>query len=122
MSDNPVHMRDGATIGAKELLARAAAAEARAYRELMIATEDFFLPEEQRLDERTRSALAVLLRRLVETVEAEIRDHAARLLASRGEPDLAHALVDDSLPVLVRLSRAGLLRDPELMSELLARV
>lgn len=122
MSDNPVDMRDGAAIGAKELLARAARADVSALQGLMIAIDDFFLPEESRLDERTRSALAVLLRGLVDTVEAEIREHGARLLGSRGEAALAKALGDPATPVLSRLSRSGLLRDPELMGELMARV
>jgi hypothetical protein len=122
MSDNPVDMRDGATIGAKKLLVRAAAADVRAHHGLRIAVDDFFLPEDQRLDERTRSALGVLLRGLVETVEAEIREHGARLLGSRGEARLAEALGDSEQPVLARLARSGLLRDPELMAELIARV
>jgi hypothetical protein len=122
MSDNPVDMRDGATIGARRLLARAAAADACAYRGLKIAIDDFFLPEDQRLDERTRSALAVLLRGMVETVEAEVREHGARLLGSRGEAKLAKALGDNENPVLARLAQSGLLRDPELMAELMARV
>ena len=121
MSDNPVDMRDGATIGAKKLLARAAGADARAFHGLMIAIDDFFLPEEARLDERCRSALALLMRGLVDTVEAEIREHGARLLGARGEGDLAAALTE-AAPVLPRLAQSGLLRDPELMAELMARV
>ena len=121
MSDNPVDMRDGATIGAKKLLARAAGADVRAFRGLMIAIDDFFLPEEARLDERSRSALALLMRGLVDTVEAEIREHGARLLGARGEGDLAAALTEAE-PVLARLAQSGLLRDPELMAELMARV
>lgn len=121
MSDNPVDMRDGATIGAKKLLARAAAAETRAFQALTIAVDDFFLPEESRLDERTRSAMAVVLRGLVETVEAEIREHGARLLATRNETRVAELLAGaDS--VFARLARSGLLRDSELMAELMARV
>lgn len=122
MSDNPVDMRDGAAIGAKKLLARAAAADVCAFQGLMTAIDDFFLPEESRLDERTRSALGVLLRGLVEAVEAEIRAHAARLLGSRGESALAGALEAAGASVPARLSRAGVLRDPELIAELLARV
>ncbi|MFZ5747332.1 MAG: hypothetical protein ACOY45_06700 [Pseudomonadota bacterium] len=122
MSDNPVDMRGGATIGAKELLARAAAEDACAYRGLMVAIDDFFLPEESRLDERTRSALGVLLRTLVETVEAEVREHAARLLGARNEPDLAVRLSTGHASVFALLTRSGLLRDAELMAELIARV
>lgn len=130
MSDNPVDTRDGPTVGAKKLLARAAAADVRAFQALKIAVDDFFLPEDSRLDERTRSALAVLLRSLVETVEAEIREHGARLLGARGESALADRLSEEGVPVLARLSQSGLarlsqsglLRDPELMEELIARV
>lgn len=121
MSDNPVDMRGGATIGAKKLLARAAGVDVRAFQGLMIAIEDFFLPEESRLDERTRSALAMLLRGLVETVEAELREPAVRLLVARNEIALAEALAG-AAQVLPRLMRSGLLRDPELMTELMARV
>jgi hypothetical protein len=122
MSDNPVDVRDGATIGAKKLLARAAAADVCAFQGLKVAIDDFFLPEDQRLDERTRSALGTLLRGLVETVEAEIRVQGARLLGARGEAKLASALDDPGAPMLARLARSGLLRDPELMGELMARV
>lgn len=122
MSDNPVDMRDGATIGAKKLLARAAAADVHAHATLAVAIDDFFLPEEARLDERTRAALATLLRALVEAIESEVREHSARLLTGRGEAGLAGRLGSDSPPVLPRLMRSGMLRDPELMTELMARV
>ena len=122
MSDNPVDVRDDICIGAKALLARAAASETRAHKGLMVAVEDFFLPEEARLDERTRSALSALLRGLVDTVEAEIREHGARLLTGQSEARLAAALIEPGASVLARLSRSGLLHDPELMAELLARV
>jgi len=122
MSDNPVDMRDGATIGAKELLARAAAAETRAQAGLRVAIRDFFLSEDGRLDERTRAALAALLRQLVESVEAEIREHGVRLLTGRGENALAATLAASGLSATDRLARAGLLRDPALMTELIARV
>ncbi|WP_294055939.1 DUF2336 domain-containing protein [Sphingomonas sp.] len=115
-------MRDGATIGAKRLLARAAAADSRAHAALKVAVDDFFLPEDRRLDERTRSALGVLLRGLVETVEAEVREHGARLLGARGEGGLATALAQGDASVMARLAGSGLLRDPELMAELIARV
>lgn len=122
MSDNPVDTRDGSPVGAKTLLARAAAADGCAFQALMIAVDDFFLPEESRLDERMRSALAVLLRGLVETVEAEIREHGVRLLGARGESALAATLAGGAQSVQARLAKSGLLRDPELMAELMARV
>jgi hypothetical protein len=122
MSDNPIDMRDGPAVGAGELLARAAAAELRAHKSLMIAVDDFFLPEEARLDEHSRAAMAALLRGLVETVEGEIREHALRLLTARGESALVAALIEPGTSVLARLWRSGLLRDGELMGELIARV
>jgi len=122
MSDNPVGMRDGLAVSARELLARAAAAELRAYKGLMVAVEDFFLPEEARLDEHSRAGLAALLRSLVETVEGEIREHAVRLLTGHGESVLVGALIEPGTSVLTRLWNSGLLRDGDLMEELIARV
>lgn len=106
MSDNPV-MRDGATIGATELLARAAAAELCVQHGLQVTVDDFFLPDSARLDEHSRSALAELMRALVATVESQIRRHGGDLTPE---------------PVFARLMRSGLLRDPELMAELIGRV
>lgn len=122
MSQTPVNLRGDVSSGAKELLARAAAAEACAYRGLMVAVDDFFLPEDQRLDERARAALTALLQGLVETIEAQIREHSMRLLASRRELALAQALTRSGESVFPRLARSGLLRDTELMAELTARV
>jgi hypothetical protein len=122
MSDHEVDISMGAEDDAATLIARAAAAETRAHRTLAVAIDDFFLAEDARLDERTRSALAALLRALVATVEAEVREHGARLLADQGEDALAAALTSGGTPVLARLRKAGLLHDPELMAELIARV
>lgn len=122
MSDNPVGMRDGLAVSARELLARAAAAELRVYKGLMVAVDDFFLPEEARLDEHSRAGLATLLRGLVETVEGEIREHAVRLLTGRSESLLVAKLIEPGTSVLARLWNSGLLRDGELMGELIARV
>ena len=122
MSDNPAEPRDAHATGAGRLLARAAAAEVRAYRGLRVAIDDFFLPEETRLDERMRSALASLLRGLVETVEGEIRAHSVRQLHGRSEGQLVVALNAPGESVFARLWQSGLLRDPELMAELVSRV
>lgn len=122
MSDNPVDTRGGQTIGADQLLARAAAVEVRSHRALLSGIEDFFLPDEARLDERTRSGLAALLAGMVETIESEIREHALRLLHGRGESKLVVAINARGTSVLARLSGSGLLRDAELMGELMARV
>ncbi|UZK67122.1 DUF2336 domain-containing protein [Sphingomonas sp. M1-B02] len=123
MSDNPIDLRSGATISAQELLARAAASENRAWRGLHVAIADFFLPDSARLDERTRSSLDILVREMVHSVEAEIREHGARLLSGKGESGLARALNGPgNLQILSRLSQSDLLHDPELMAELLGRV
>lgn len=121
MSDIPVDISMGAPDGARALIARAAAAETCAHRGLMVAIEDFFLPDDARLDERTRASLGALLRALVEAVDAELREHGAQLLAGWDAAELADGLAR-SAPAFVRLSDAGLLRDPELMAELIARV
>src|SRR5690606_36275677 len=114
MSDNPVDMRDATAIDAHTLLARAAVADVRAFRELVVALDDFALPDESRLDEQTRAALTLLVRGLVETLEAEIREGGAGILAARGEPGAGTPLRQVP-PVLPRLMRSGLLRDTQLM-------
>lgn len=122
MSDPNVDMSDGATNrGARTLLAHAASADAAAFRGLATAIDDFFLPESHRLDERTRLGLGRLLRALVETVEGEIRDHGVRQLQVQGETELADALAAAG-GVFAILSDSGLLRDGELMAELIAQV
>src|SRR6188768_2234110 len=110
MADLPVETLDGAASGARTLLARAAAADVRVQRQIEIACEDFFLPIDARLDERTRSALSDLVRLLVATVERELREHGARLLSSRGESRIAQALAEGD-SVLPRLRQSGLRRD-----------
>lgn len=122
MSDNPAEPRDGHALDAGKLLARAAAAEARVHRGLDVAIADFFLPEDARLDEHSRAGLTALLRGLVETIEGEVRAHAVRQLHGRGDAQAVVALNDAEASVLARLWQSGLLRDPELMAELIARV
>lgn len=114
-------MRERARDGAQALLARAAAADLAAHRGLRAAIDDFLLPEADRLDERTRAALGRLLRALIETVEGEIGGHAVRLLRAQGESALADAL-EAGEGVTGTLHDSGLLRDPELLRELIARV
>jgi len=112
----------GAQDGAADLFARAAAADARTHVRLEAAIDDFLTPEDGRLDDRTRATVEIVLARLIATVEADIRQHAGRLLVSRGEPELALALTQRSLPILGRLIEAGLVRDPVFFRELIARV
>ena len=122
MSDPNVDMSDGATDrGARTLLAHAASADAAAFRGLATAIDDFFLPESHRLDERTRVGLGRLLRALVDTVEGEIRDHGVRQLQVHGETALADALAGAD-GVFAALCDSGVLRDRELMAELIAQV
>jgi hypothetical protein len=113
--DSPL-ARDGAALLAR----RAAAAEQRADARLAAAIADFFLPDEDRLDDRTRAAVAALFEATVGAVEREIAAHAARLLDSRGAAALAARLAGNG-SVLDRLVESGLARDAELMDELIAQ-
>lgn len=97
-------------------------ASARADARLEAAIADFFLPDAARLDERTRLLLAAALGRVVAAIDADIRRHAARLLSSRGAVRKAERLLATDVDVLARLTESGLLRDSELMEELIGRV
>jgi hypothetical protein len=110
-------IEDGARTGAATLRARAAKADARADRRLAIAIDDFFLSDDGRLDDQLRDGLAQALSGLVGTIEAAIRAHAGRLLVARGGPALTEAPL-----ALDRLVAVGLVRDSELMGELIGRV
>lgn len=100
---------------------RAAAVDARVDTRLRHAIGDLFLPQSARLDDRTRAVVQHVLTGIVAAAEAEVRRHAARLLAARGATAQAGTLLGGA-PVLSPLGDAGLLRDPELMEELIARV
>jgi hypothetical protein len=122
MSINRRDTKDDVREDIHGLLARVAAAIPRADHRLMVAIDDFFLPEDDRLDDRTRSALATAISGTTGAVETALRQHAARVLAGRGEPELARALIVDDVPVLDRLASAGLMRDGDIMRELVGRV
>lgn len=125
MSDPNVEMDDRARTGASTLLAQVAAAEGAAYRTLGGAIDDLFLPDAARLDERTRIGVTRLLRALVETVEGAIRGHGVRQLRVQGEAALAvtlSAALAQPDAVFALLHRSGVLRDRELMAELIAQV
>lgn len=102
--------------------ARAERARARADARLSGAIADLFLPDDDRLDERTRLTLARVLGGIVAAIEADIRRHAARLLVGRGATDRAESVLASGGDIANRLARAGLLRDRALIEELLARV
>lgn len=104
------------------LFARAASAERRAEARLATAIDDFFLAEDDRLDDRTRAAISAVLTAAVHAIEREVAAHAARQLAGQGFAAQAAALADGNTPLLGRLLDSGLLRDRELMAELLGQV
>ena len=110
---------DGARASASTLLARAAAAARHVDRRLVEAIDDFFLPDDSRLDDRTRAALAATLTAMVAVVEHDLRQRAATLLAGV-DPALIQR-IDSGASVLDRLVGSGLLRDFDLMRELIAR-
>ncbi len=101
--------------------ARAVAADARVDARLHDAIGDLFLPSSARLNERTRAVVQHVLTGIVVGAEVEVRRHAARLLAARGGTVQADVLLGGT-PVLPALTGAGVLRDPDLMGELIARV
>ncbi|KQS04617.1 hypothetical protein ASG11_10450 [Sphingomonas sp. Leaf357] len=113
---------DGPLKRADLLIARAAAADERAHLRLAAAIDDFFLPDDARLDDRMRGGIAAALTALVAGVEGALTQHAGRLLVARAEPELALRLTGNPVSVLDRLVAAGLLRDSEMMRELIARV
>ncbi|MEO5867103.1 MAG: DUF2336 domain-containing protein [Sphingomonas sp.] len=102
--------------------ARALTADARAEYRLRVAIDDFFLPDNARLDDRLRAALAIAISGMTASVDVALRQHAARLLASRDAPELAERLRAEPRTVLDRLVAAGLMRDTDLMRELIGRV
>ncbi len=104
------------------LAARAARADVRARATLETAVADLALSESDRLDERTRLALGDHCRGAVTAVEAAIRRHALRLLADQMTLAQAESRLRAADLIPDRLGRAGMLRDPELIGELLARV
>lgn len=89
---------------------------------LEAAIIDFFLADDGRLDERSRLLLSAVLGGIVAAIDAEVRRHAARLLSGRGAVRKAERLLANDTDVLARLTASGVLRDAELMEELIGRV
>jgi len=114
--------RDPVEHGLEARLAAARQAGGRADSRLTGSIDDFFLADDARLDERMRATVAQLLGGIVRSIETDIRRHAARVLSSGGADRRAEALLRGHDDVVDRLSRAGLLRDRQLMDELIARV
>ncbi|ODP37559.1 hypothetical protein BFL28_17390 [Sphingomonas turrisvirgatae] len=120
MSDLTGDMDDGALEGAPTLIAHAAAVDHAARHSLDVSIDDFFVPDEGRLGERTRLALGRLLQALIDTVGGEVVGHAVRLLRAQGEEAKANAL--GRVDLLDRLRGPGVLCDRALMAELIGRV
>lgn len=93
---------------AAAILHRARRADAVEARRLSAALDDFFLPDDARLDDQTRAALGASLRRTVEAVEREIAAFVQRAVGRTVGGD-----------VLARLLDSGLLRDAPLMADLI---
>ncbi len=121
MSIDQSDMTNGIPEDASRLLARGAEDDVRADRKVMAAIDDFFISDESRLDDRLRSRLADMLQGLLTAIERELRQYAARLIGSRGEPGLATTIAEGVPVVHARLAQVGLLDDRALMRELLAR-
>lgn len=101
--------------------AQAAAADGRAGRRLSAAIDDLFLSERDRLDERSRAAVTRLAEATVGAIERDIAGHAARLLEARGAGAIAALLAGNRAITLPRLVESGLMRDPDIMGELVAQ-
>ncbi len=106
---------------ARALLARADAAALRARVALATAIDDMFLPEAERLDNRTRAALGATIAAMAGGIEGELVERAGRMLAARGAGVPAGALAGGA-PLVERLASAGLLHDADFVGECLARV
>lgn len=101
--------------------ARARAAELAIDARTRHAIGDLFAPDAARLDDRLRAGVHAILERVIGDVEAGIRREAAQLLADRGATTAAELLLR-GVAVFPRLVDAGVLRDPELIEELIDRV
>lgn len=93
-----------------DLAARAAAAETHADALRDATARDFAIPEALRLDERTRSGIALRIESIITSIEAGLLHAVAPL----GFPGIG--------PTLPLLRRAGLAADAALVGEVLAQV
>ncbi len=106
-------------------VSRAENARLRAEARLAGTIADFFQDDDARLDDRTRGMLAHVLDAIIGAIESDIRRYAARMLTGNGSTTAAEAILKEGANpgrVTDRLTRAGLLRDEDLMDELIARV
>lgn len=112
----------GASDSASHLLARGAADDVRADRRIFTAIDDFLLADDARLDDRLRARLSATLSAVIGGIEDGLRQHAARLLAADGQTAMVQAIADGPGRVQTILTHLGLINDPALIRELLARV
>lgn len=107
---------------AAPLFARAATADRRARRRLESAIDDFFLVEDDRLDDRTRAAIGMVLSNAVQGIGREIAGDAVHQIGAQA-PEVGRLSLDGSHATLLgRLLDSGVLRDSALMAELLGQV
>ncbi|GGB34090.1 hypothetical protein GCM10011380_24390 [Sphingomonas metalli] len=104
------------------LAARVAGADRRAREAHAAALADLALHDADRLDDRIRAGLTNQSRALVTGIEASLRRHTLRLLADQMTAARAEHLLRPAEAVPGRLAAAGLLRDPALVAELVARI
>lgn len=110
MARDPFDTRGGNPIGAVDLAARAAAAEARVDALCRAAARDLAIPDALRLDERTRRGVVARL----EAVLASMEQGLSQALAIGAFPGMG-----STLPLF---HAAGLAADPALLAPLLAQV
>ena len=114
MSVDPHGPAPGAPDGVGALLARAAAADARADRRLAAAADDL-LQRDGRLDDQVRALVWATLERLIDAVEADVShqlEHQHGVVSDRPR---------DHDSIAFTLVEAGVLDDRALLDELVAR-
>lgn len=115
-------MSSTATTGAATRLAsRSADAGRVAAARLDVAVADIFLSQPGRLDDRTRWTVLRLAETTVNAIEQQIVGGAARALATRGWPEAAAILESNQALAWPRLLDTGLMRDAEVIAELIAQ-
>lgn len=113
---------DACVIGDPARLApRAAAAERAAAARWAVAIEDVFLSQPGRLDDRTRAATLRMAEATIAAIEQQLAGEAARRLVAAGRRDAASVLESNRPLAWPRLIDAGLMRDAELIGELIAQ-
>jgi hypothetical protein len=96
-------------------------AVAAADRRSEVAVEDVFLSQPGRLDDRTRAATLRLAETTIGAIEQQIAGDAARALHDADRREAAAVLESNRALAWSRLIEAGLMRDAELIGELIAQ-